>query len=227
MESCISYGHCYGENANSISKNLERLSSPWCSGQRAGLRPRSKRVRTLIALLRSILYSSSSSSCRTASTDIPDHLSPLFPIVHRFWQVLRATSCILTELLYVYSSWSFCFCPAICGGPQEYISYELVLASPALSYMSGSSDLDSFRDGRQVAVQLVPCGVLPPGPVQYCSQHSCVIAVQPLLQPFSQRPSSASIQQYRYDHCLKETAFHFIGQKVFCLFVQLYMDSSV
>ncbi len=45
--------------------------------------------------------------------------------------------------------------------------------------------------------------------VQYCSQHSCVIAVQLLLQLFNQRPSSASIQQYRYDRCLEETEFHF------------------
>ena len=29
--------------------------------------------------------------------------------------------------------------------------------------MSGSSNLNSFRDWRQVAVQLVSCGVLPPG----------------------------------------------------------------
>ena len=43
--------------------------------------------------------------------------------------------------------------------------------------MSGSSKLNSFRDRRQVAVQLVSCGVLPPGRVQDCSQHSCVIAV--------------------------------------------------
>ncbi len=41
--------------------------------------------------------------------------------------------------------------------------------------MSGSSDLDSFHDGRQVAVLLVPRGVLPLGLVQYCSQHSFVI----------------------------------------------------
>ena len=34
--------------------------------------------------------------------------------------------------------------------------------------MSGSSNLDSFRDGRQVAVKVVLCGVLPPGLVQYC-----------------------------------------------------------
>ena len=32
---------------------------------------------------------------------IPDPLSPLLPIVHRLWRVFRATSRILTELLYV------------------------------------------------------------------------------------------------------------------------------
>ena len=65
----------------------------------------------------------------------------------------------------------------MCGGPQKYITYELVPTSPAVSCMSGSSTLNSFRDRRQVAVQLVSCGVLPPGLVQDCSQHSCVIAV--------------------------------------------------
>ena len=42
------------------------------------------------------LYKISSSSCRAGNTDIPDPLSPLLPIVHRFLQVLRATSRILT-----------------------------------------------------------------------------------------------------------------------------------
>ena len=92
--------------------------------------------------------SSSSSSCRAASTDIPDPLSSLLPIVHRLWQVFKATSCILTELLYVCSNWLSCFCSTICGGPLEYITYELVPASPAVSCMSGLSNLDSFRDGR-------------------------------------------------------------------------------
>ena len=36
------------------------------------------------------------SSCRAASTDIPDPLSPLLPIIHRLWQVFRVTSHILT-----------------------------------------------------------------------------------------------------------------------------------
>ena len=45
----------------------------------------------------SIVSSSSSSlSCRAASTDIPDPLSPLLPIVHRHWQAFRATFRILT-----------------------------------------------------------------------------------------------------------------------------------
>ena len=37
----------------------------------------------------------SSASCRAASTDIPDPLSPLLPIIHRFWQVIKVTSCVL------------------------------------------------------------------------------------------------------------------------------------
>ena len=32
-----------------------------------------------------------------------------------------------------------------------------------------------------MAVQLLLCGVLPPGLVQYCSQHSCVVAVKLFL----------------------------------------------
>ena len=38
------------------------------------------------------ISSSSSSSCRAGSTDIPDPLSPLLPIVHHLRQVFRATS---------------------------------------------------------------------------------------------------------------------------------------
>ena len=47
-------------------------------------------------------------------------------------------------------------------------------ASPALSCMFGSSNLNSFRDRRQVAVQLVSCWVLPPGLVQDCSQQDII-----------------------------------------------------
>ena len=106
---------------------------------------------------------SSSSSCHAISTDIPDPFSPSFYIVHCFRQVFNATSCIGTELLYVGSSWSSCICSSMWRGPQEYITYEFVLTSPAVSRMSGYSNFDSFRDGWQVAVQLLLCGLLPPG----------------------------------------------------------------
>ena len=46
--------------------------------------------------LRTKRSSSSSSSCPVASTDIPDPLSPLLPIVHRLWLDFRAISRILT-----------------------------------------------------------------------------------------------------------------------------------
>ena len=51
--------------------------------------------------------------------------------------------------LHPVSSHSCCMyvCTSICGGPQEYIAYELVFASPAVSRVSGSSNLYSFRDG--------------------------------------------------------------------------------
>ncbi len=55
---------------------------------------------------------------------------------------------LLTDVL----ATPFMLNPSICGGPQEYIAYELVLASPAVSRVSGSSDLYSFRDGGQVSV---------------------------------------------------------------------------
>ena len=41
-------------------------------------------------------HHASSSSCRAASTDIPDPLSPHLPIIHRLWLVLRVTSRIIT-----------------------------------------------------------------------------------------------------------------------------------
>ena len=61
------------------------------------------------------LCSSSLLSCVT-STDISDLLSPLLPINHHFWLILRAISRILTELLYVGSSQLPSFCLAMRRG---------------------------------------------------------------------------------------------------------------
>ena len=100
-------------------------------------------------------------------------------------QVFKATSCIDTELLYIGSSLSSCLCSSMRRGPQMYVVYEFVLTPPEVPRMSGSSKLDSFCDGWQVAVQLLFCGVLPPGFIQYISQHSRVIAVKPFLRTFT------------------------------------------
>ena len=89
----------------------------------------------------------SSSLCRTISTDIPDPFSSPFFIVHYFQQVFQATYRIVTELLYIGSSWSSCLRSSMWRGPQEYITYEFFPTSPAVSHMSGSFNLDNFRDG--------------------------------------------------------------------------------
>ena len=83
-----------------------------------------------------------SSSCCAISMDIPDPFSPPLPIVYCFRQGFKTTFRIATELLYVGSSWS-----SMWRFPQEYITYELVPTSPAVSRISCSSNLDSFRDG--------------------------------------------------------------------------------
>ena len=53
------------------------------------------------------------------------------------------------------------------SGAQEYIAYEFVLTSPTVLHMSDSSRVGSFYDGWLVAIQLLFCGVLPLGLVQY------------------------------------------------------------
>ena len=89
----------------------------------------------------------SSSSCHAISTDVPYPLSPPLPINYCFQLVLRATSHISTELLYVCSNWLTCPCTSMWRGPQECIPYELIPTSPAVSRMFGSSNFDSFHDG--------------------------------------------------------------------------------
>ena len=79
--------------------------------------------------------------------DISDPLSPHLPIVHCFRQVFKATFRIGTELVYVGSSWTSCLCLSMWRDPQEYIIYELVPTSLAVSSVSGSFNFDSFRDG--------------------------------------------------------------------------------
>ena len=56
-----------------------------------------------------------------------------------------------------------------------------MLASPAVSSMPGSSYSDDLCDGRQVAEQLLFCGVLFPRIVQNNTQYSCIVVASFIL----------------------------------------------
>ena len=79
--------------------------------------------------------SSSSSSCRAARTDFLDYLSPFVSIFHCFWLVFKTTSCVLTKLLYIGSSWLSNTCAFVRRGPLENLAYEFAFTSPAVSHM--------------------------------------------------------------------------------------------
>ena len=106
------------------------------------------------------------------SSIAPDRSSRLHPVSTQSW-------CI-----YVLASRPALAC--LCEGVHRSM---LLMSSsqpfPVVSRIFGWSNVDSFRDGWQVAIQLLLCGVLPPGLVQYYSQHSCEIAVNLFLRTFS------------------------------------------
>ena len=106
----------------------------------------SKSTSTDYLMTKPFLYISPSSSCHAALMDLPEPLLPPISITHLSWEVLQATSYIGTELLCISSGWFSCFCSSMWRGAQEYIAYEFVLTSPAVSRMSASSDSDSFHD---------------------------------------------------------------------------------
>ena len=86
-----------------------------------------------------------SSSCRSASTDNPDLLSPFVLNACRSRQVFQATSCIGTELSYIGSSWSSYLCSSMWRGPQKETqillnSYNKFILLENIIILSVSSD---------------------------------------------------------------------------------------
>ena len=110
------------------------------------------------------MYKYMSSSCRAASMDLPDSLLPPISFVHPS----PATSCIGTELLYIGSSWSSNLCLSTRKGSHEYIFMSSSLLLQQCSACLVCLALIVFHDGWLVAIQLLFCGVLPPGLFQYC-----------------------------------------------------------
>ena len=74
------------------------------------------------------------------------HRSPWIPLttilyLSQSWEVFKPISPIGTGLLYIGSSWSSCLCLSMRRGPQEYIAYEFVLTSQAVSCMPSAPNL--------------------------------------------------------------------------------------
>ena len=75
----------------------------------------------------------------------------------------------------IVSSWLSCLWPSMWRCPHEYIAYEFIFSSRAVSRKSGLSNLYNLLDGWLMALWLLFCAVFPPWLDQYCSQHSRVI----------------------------------------------------
>ena len=150
---------------------------------------------------------SSSSSCRAASTYIPDPLSPLLPIVHRFWQVLMATSHIPTELLYVYSSWPSCFCSAICRGliwyKQMHFNWFHILYSSEVSRIWRKSEFD----GEVPVLEIWRVWSTPSLPLLVCPFWSGVVV--PLRVPSMDQIDLLKNYSYLIWPCPKKILFFF------------------
>ena len=89
-----------------------------------------------------------SSLCCAARTDFPDSLT-----THLYCPSLLAG--LPGYILY----WHRAAVDRFFAPPREYIAYEFILTSPAVSWMSGSCNLDGFHDGWLVAAHLLFCGV--------------------------------------------------------------------
>ena len=104
-----------------------------------------------------------------------------------------------TKLLYIGSSKSSYVCSSMWRGPQDYIAYKFVPTFPAMSRMSGSSNLDSLMvfvvGGRTASV----CGVLPPGLVQYSPQPFSIHLISiHVVHPYSSIETTAAWKKLRF-----------------------------
>ena len=80
---------------------------------------------------------------------------PFISFVHRFRQVLQTTSYVHTELFKLVVQHLLVFVKGFIGERHLWVRPYFSV----VSHMSCSSDLDGFRDGRQVAEQLLFCGM--------------------------------------------------------------------
>ena len=135
---------------------------------------------------RDILSSAkSSSSCRAGGMDIP------WPSLATFPYRSSPHACLLDNIPYPHVVAECMFVLVVLllhghvwGSARVHHLWVRPCFSSRVQPMSGSPNLNSFRDRRQVAVQLVSFWVLPAGLVQDCTQHSmcnCRLASSPAV----------------------------------------------
>ena len=124
------------------------------------------------------ISSSWSYSCRAASTDLPDPLSQLISIVHCSREAFKAISAIV----YRYSQSRPAFACS-CEGIHRNIS--LMSSSLLLQQCPACLIRLTWIVPRWVVGGLIAAvfGSVPLGLVQYCLQHSCVIAFKLFIHP--------------------------------------------
>ena len=79
------------------------------------------------------------------------------PTDYYSWYVRLTVFSVRSELMYAIFCWPTSTGASICRSPSENVAYEFVPASPTVTSMSCSFFLCFVR---QVAVQLLSCGVL-------------------------------------------------------------------
>ena len=120
VKSCLVGGmHKYLALISNLSRRRKTLNSTPKASFNRNCFASSLSLYLFLSLCLCIYIYISSSSCCAISMDILDPLLPCLPIVHCLQQVLRATSSISIELLYVGSSWWSCLCTFMGRGSQE------------------------------------------------------------------------------------------------------------
>ena len=91
---------------------------------------------------------------------------------------------------------------SICKGPLKNVTREFIFASPAVSCTSYLSYLGSFWDGKQVAIQLLFCGVLLQAPSIFVSLQSSFFSMRfvgaHMVHPYSSIDTATARKKSRF-----------------------------
>ena len=133
------------------------------------------------------------SSSGRACSDLGSH-TPFDSAPHHCRQVFHVATEFISELINVCSSWSTNFGMSVFRSPQENVTNEFFLCSPAVAGVTQTCFPDGFCDRRQSSVQLFFRGVLLPRNVQDGLEHASICSIKSCFQIFCESPSCGTIE---------------------------------